>query len=42
MVGRKILDEKYPDSDYPNLTEAEDPEMVRSPLLADAGQWMED
>jgi NADH dehydrogenase (ubiquinone) 1 beta subcomplex subunit 8 len=28
MVGRKIIDEKYPDSDYPNLTEAEDPEMV--------------
>ncbi|KAK1753344.1 putative NADH:ubiquinone oxidoreductase 20.1kD subunit [Echria macrotheca] len=27
MVGRKIIDEKYPDSDYPNLTEAEDPEM---------------
>ncbi|KAK5659191.1 hypothetical protein OQA88_1281 [Cercophora sp. LCS_1] len=27
MVSRKILEEKYPDSDYPKLTDAEDPEM---------------
>jgi len=31
MVGRKTLDEHYPDSDYPTLTDAEDPEMVCSP-----------
>lgn len=29
ITGQKAVDEKYPDSDYPNLTEAEDPEMVR-------------
>jgi len=29
MVGRKKTDEKYPDSDYPTLTPAEDPDMVR-------------
>lgn len=29
MVGRKNIDEKYPDSDYPTLTDAEDPDMVR-------------
>lgn len=28
MVGQKIIEEKYPSSDYPNLTAAEDPEMV--------------
>lgn len=27
MVGK--VDEKYPDSDYPNLTPEEDPNMVR-------------
>ncbi|KAK4194917.1 putative NADH:ubiquinone oxidoreductase 20.1kD subunit [Triangularia verruculosa] len=27
MVGRTKVDEKYPDSDYPNLTSAEDPDM---------------
>ncbi|KAM7192142.1 hypothetical protein V8F20_008977 [Naviculisporaceae sp. PSN 640] len=27
VTGVKTVDEKYPDSDYPNLTEAEDPEM---------------
>ncbi|KAH6623695.1 hypothetical protein F5144DRAFT_584020 [Chaetomium tenue] len=27
MVGRKKMDEKYPDSDYPKLTAAEDPDM---------------
>ncbi|KAM7192480.1 hypothetical protein V8F33_008355 [Rhypophila sp. PSN 637] len=27
LTGQKIMEEKYPDSDYPNLTEAEDPEM---------------
>ncbi|KAK3689923.1 hypothetical protein B0T22DRAFT_376731 [Podospora appendiculata] len=27
-TGRKLVDEKYPDSDYPTLTEAEDPDMV--------------
>ncbi|KAK0702542.1 hypothetical protein B0T21DRAFT_342406 [Apiosordaria backusii] len=27
MVGRAKIDEKYPDSDYPSLTSAEDPEM---------------
>jgi NADH dehydrogenase (ubiquinone) 1 beta subcomplex subunit 8 len=29
MVGRKIIDELYPDSEYPTLTDKEDPEMVR-------------
>lgn len=38
MAGRKAIDEKYPDSDYPTLTPAEDPEMVRS---ADARQRMD-
>ncbi|KAK0648947.1 hypothetical protein B0T16DRAFT_124027 [Cercophora newfieldiana] len=27
IVGRKVLEEHYPDSDYPTLNEAEDPEM---------------
>ncbi|KAH6847203.1 NADH dehydrogenase-like protein [Chaetomium sp. MPI-CAGE-AT-0009] len=27
MVGKKKIDEKYPDSDYPTLTPAEDPDM---------------
>ncbi|KAK4462571.1 putative NADH:ubiquinone oxidoreductase 20.1kD subunit [Cladorrhinum samala] len=27
MVGKSKIDEKYPDSDYPNLSPAEDPEM---------------
>ncbi|KAK4192339.1 putative NADH:ubiquinone oxidoreductase 20.1kD subunit [Podospora australis] len=27
MVGRSEIDKLYPDSDYPNLTPAEDPEM---------------
>lgn len=37
MVGRKKMDEKYPDSDYPKLTAAEDPDMVCSigPRAAD-------
>ena len=29
LTGQKAIQEKYPDSDYPNLTDAEDPEMVR-------------
>ncbi|KAJ4291391.1 hypothetical protein N0V88_005984 [Collariella sp. IMI 366227] len=28
MVGRSKIDEKYPDSDYPTLTPAEDPDML--------------
>lgn len=28
MVGKAKTDEKYPDSDYPMLTDKEDPEMV--------------
>ncbi|KAL2165603.1 hypothetical protein VTG60DRAFT_4256 [Thermothelomyces hinnuleus] len=27
MVGKSKIDEKYPDSDYPTLTDAEDPDM---------------
>lgn len=29
MTGPAVIEEKYPDSDYPRLTEKEDPEMVR-------------
>jgi hypothetical protein len=28
MVGKSKIEEKYPDSDYPNLTEEQDPDMV--------------
>lgn len=31
------VDEKYPDSDYPSLTDAEDPNMVRGSLSAGGG-----
>jgi hypothetical protein len=39
MVGRKKIDEKYPDTDYPKLTAAEDPDMVCSigARVADSG-----
>jgi NADH dehydrogenase (ubiquinone) 1 beta subcomplex subunit 8 len=28
IVGKKTLEEYYPDSEYPTLTDKEDPEMV--------------
>lgn len=38
LTGQKAIHEKYPDSDYPSLSEAEDPEMVRyAELRGDGG-----
>jgi len=31
VTGREIINEKYPDSDYPELTDKEDPGMVGVP-----------
>jgi NADH dehydrogenase (ubiquinone) 1 beta subcomplex subunit 8 len=39
MVGRSKIDEKYPDSDYPTLSPAEDPEMVRWARGSARGAW---
>lgn len=30
IVGKEVLDEKYPGSDYPRLSEAQDPGQVRA------------